>query len=196
MIAQLKETINHNTILNASKPLLIVRYLVNSMRTFIMVKLKYPQIKSHGFLRIPFSTKIWSPNKILILGNKVQFGQNCLIQCDLEIGNEVLIANNVSFIGRNDHCYDIPGSSIWNSPRGVNLKTIIGNDCWIGHGVIVLAGVNIDDGSIIAAGSVVTNNIESYSIYAGVPAKKVKQRFSTEAELNKHLELFRSAYGR
>lgn len=196
MIAELKEIISHNTIVNSSKPVLIIRYFMNSIRSFIILKLKYPWIKSHGFIRIPFSTKIWSPKKRIILGNKVQFGQNCMIQCDIEIGNEVLIASNVSFIGRNDHNYNVVGSSIWNSPRGENLTTKIGDDCWIGHGVIVLAGVTIGNGSIIAAGSVVTTDIDSYFIYAGVPAKKIKPRFATDEDLKKHLELFQLASGK
>jgi acetyltransferase-like isoleucine patch superfamily enzyme len=190
VIAEIKDIISHNTIVNSSKPVLIARYFMNSFRSFILLKLKYPWIKSSGFVRIPFSTKIWSPSKILTLGNKVQFGQNCIVQCDLEIGNEVLIAGNVSFIGRNDHNYNIVGSSIWNSSRGDNLITRIGNDCWIGHGAIILGGVTIGNGSIIAAGSVVTSDVDSYSIYAGVPAKKIKSRFATELDLKKHLELY------
>jgi acetyltransferase-like isoleucine patch superfamily enzyme len=187
MLKELNETIKYNTIVNSSKPILIIRYFINALRTFYILKIRYPWVKKKGFLRIPFNIKMWSPNKSIILGNKVQFGQNCRIQCDLEIGDEVLIAGNVSFIGRNDHNYNVIGSSIWNSPRGENLKTIIGNDCWIGHGVIILAGVKIGNGSVIAAGSVVTNNIDAYSIYGGVPAKKLKHRF-TEDELNMHLK--------
>jgi acetyltransferase-like isoleucine patch superfamily enzyme len=190
MLAELKEIISHNTIANSSKSVLIARYYMNFFRTFIMLKLKYPWVKYSGFVRIPFSTKIWSPNKMITIGNKVQFGQNCIVQCDLEIGNEVLIAGNVSFIGRNDHNYNIVGSSIWNSSRGDDLIIKIGNDCWIGHGAIVLGGISIGDGSIIAAGSVVTSNVDSYSIYAGVPAKKIKTRFATESDLKKHLDLY------
>ncbi len=193
MVAALKEIISHNAMVNASKPVLILRYFMNSVRSFIILKIKYRWIKTKGFIRVPFSTKIWSPNKRIILGNKVQFGQNCIIQCDIEIGNEVLIASNVSFIGRNDHNYNIIGSSIWNSPRGENLTTRIGNDCWIGHGVIVLAGVTIGSGSVIAAGSVVVNDIDSYFIYAGVPAKKIKARFATAEDLKNHLEFYRVA---
>lgn len=192
MIAEIKEIISHNTIVNSSKTTLIIRYFLNRLRIFIILKICCPWIKSSGFVRIPFSTKIWSPNKKMILGNKVQFGINCIVQCDMEVGNDVLIASNVSFIGRNDHSYHIVGSSIWNSSRGDNLLTSIGNDCWIGHGAIVLAGVTIGSGSIIAAGSVVTNDVDSYSIYAGVPAKKIKPRFATDDDLKRHIELYAS----
>ena len=54
---------------------------------------------------------------------------------------------------------------------------VIGNDVWIGYGVILLAGVKIGDGAIIAAGAVVTKDVEPYTVVGGVPAKKIKQRF-------------------
>ena len=101
-MSQFKEIISHNTIANSSKSTLILRYFINSLRTFYMLKFKYRWIISKGFLRIPIATKIWSPNKLITFGHKVQIGPNCIIQCDLEIGNEVLVASNVSFIGRNE----------------------------------------------------------------------------------------------
>jgi acetyltransferase-like isoleucine patch superfamily enzyme len=53
----------------------------------------------------------------------------------------------------------------------------IGNDVWTGHNVNVMAGVNIGDGAIIAAGSVVTKDVPSYAIVAGVPATIKRYRF-------------------
>lgn len=57
---------------------------------------------------------------------------------------------------------------------------IIGNDVWIGFGAHIMGGVNIGDGAVIAAGAIVTHDVEPYAIVAGVPAKKVDQRFSNE----------------
>lgn len=54
----------------------------------------------------------------------------------------------------------------------------IGNDVWIGHGVVVLPGVHIGNGAIIGSGAVVTNDVPPYGIAVGVKAKVVKQRFS------------------
>ena len=54
----------------------------------------------------------------------------------------------------------------------------IGNDVWTGHNVNVLAGVNVGDGAVIAAGSVVTRDVPPYAIVAGVPAKVKRYRFS------------------
>jgi acetyltransferase-like isoleucine patch superfamily enzyme len=58
--------------------------------------------------------------------------------------------------------------------------TYIGNDVWIGLNVILMDGVNIGDGSIIAAGSVVNKDVPPYSIVGGVPAKLIKMRFDSE----------------
>ncbi len=54
----------------------------------------------------------------------------------------------------------------------------IGHDVWIGHNVTVLPGVTIGNGAAIGAGAVVTKNVEPYTIVAGVPAKRIRARFS------------------
>jgi len=64
----------------------------------------------------------------------------------------------------------------------------IGNDVWIGYGVKIMESVSIGDGSVIAAGSVVTKDIPPYEIWGGAPAKKIKDRFS-EVNKSKLLEL-------
>lgn len=53
----------------------------------------------------------------------------------------------------------------------------IGNDVWTGHNVNVMAGINVGDGAVIAAGSVVTSDVPPYAIVAGVPAKVIRFRF-------------------
>lgn len=54
---------------------------------------------------------------------------------------------------------------------------IIGNDVWIGENVTIISGVKIGDGAMVAAGSVVTKDVEPYSIVGGVPAKIIRKRF-------------------
>lgn len=64
-----------------------------------------------------------------------------------------------------------------DSNNKVSVK--IGNDVWIGANVTVLQGVTIGDGAIIAAGAVVIHDVESYTIVGGVPAKKIRDRFTS-----------------
>jgi NDP-sugar pyrophosphorylase family protein len=59
-------------------------------------------------------------------------------------------------------------------------KTIIGADTWIGNGAKIISGITIGHGSIVGAGAVVTKDIKPYSIVGGIPAKKIKNRFSDE----------------
>ncbi len=61
-----------------------------------------------------------------------------------------------------------------------HIPTVIGNDVWIGANVLVLDGVNISDGAIIGANSVVTKDVAPYTIVGGVPAKEIKKRFDSE----------------
>ncbi|MCR4656296.1 MAG: CatB-related O-acetyltransferase [Lachnospiraceae bacterium] len=60
------------------------------------------------------------------------------------------------------------------------IQIVIGNDVWIGRGVMILEGVTIGDGAVIGAGTVVTKNIDPYGIYAGVPARKLRDRFDKD----------------
>ncbi|MFB7612728.1 CatB-related O-acetyltransferase [Kitasatospora sp. NPDC056181] len=55
--------------------------------------------------------------------------------------------------------------------------TVVGNDVWFGYGATVLPGVRIGDGAIIAAGSVVTSDVEPYTVVGGNPARPIRRRF-------------------
>lgn len=56
-------------------------------------------------------------------------------------------------------------------------RVSIGNDCWIGHKAIILPGITIGNGAVVAAGAVVTKDVAPYTVVAGVPAKPVSKRF-------------------
>lgn len=163
-----------------SRVVLHVRALANRLRSFIVLKLLHPWIVSRGFARIPFSVSIWAPNKRIVFGNRVQFGENCLIHCDAIFGDDILVARNVAFVGRDDHRYDIVGQRMWDSGRGDKYVVHVEDDVWIGHGAIVVSGVRVGCGSVIAAGAVVVKDVPPYSIVAGNPAQVVKRRFSGE----------------
>lgn len=66
------------------------------------------------------------------------------------------------------------------SPIRDNPPVIIGNDVWIGANVCIMPGVHIGDGAILAAGAIVTKDVEPYAIVGGVPAKLIKYRFEKE----------------
>ncbi len=67
-----------------------------------------------------------------------------------------------------------------NSPLRDNREVVIGNDVWIGANAILLPGVRIGDGAVIAAGAVVTKDVAPYAVVGGVPAKIIKYRFTKE----------------
>ena len=82
---------------------------------------------------------------------------------------------------------------------------MIGNDVWIGANVVILPGVTVGDGAILAAGAIVTKDVEPYAIVGGVPAKKLRYRFPqvvreallasawwewSQEKIEEHIELF------
>lgn len=179
-----------NTLPGLSKGEKAIRRVLNNMRNWYMFTIKYPHVRWGGhktFVRIPTNTYIWSPHNDVTIGDRVQFGQNCLVQCDIEFGNSILMANDVAFVGKDDHITNKTGTTIWDSGRGDSKKTYVGNDVWIGHGAIIIAGVTIGDGAIVAAGSVVTKDVMPCTIVGGNPAKFLKNRFNSEEEKNRHL---------
>ena len=60
---------------------------------------------------------------------------------------------------------------------GVKKKTFVGSDVWIGTNAVILDGCRIGDGAIIAAGAIVTKDVEPYAIVGGVPAVSIRYRF-------------------
>lgn len=128
----------------------------------------------------------------MTFGHHVQLGPHCHVSADIHFGNYVLCAAHVSFIGKNEHRFDCVGQTVWESPRGHDNPTIVGNDVWIGHGATIIGGVRIGDGAVVAAGSVVTKDIPEMTIVGGNPAKVIKSRFNSEAQIMEHRSYMRS----
>jgi len=171
-----------------------IRQQLLSIRDLYLVKVKWRKYTFGYNFHAGRNVVLWAKNSIII-GNNCYIGRNSQIECNVNIGNEVLIANNVAFVGRYDHHYQQIGvptrlaSQVRDSDYNWLEKdriTIVEDDVWLGFGVIILSGVIIKRGSIIAAGSVVTKDVEAYSIYAGCPAKKIADRFSDVCDFEIH----------
>lgn len=183
----------HNMQIDTSKRVFAIRYILNCIRTWMLFHVKYRgKVKYKGFVRVQRGTTF--ERKGIEIGNNVQFGSYCRIRNATVFKNSILLGGNVCFIGRNDHDISVPEQLIWNGERGNDGTTIVDNDVWIGHGVIVLGGVTIGEGSVIAAGAVVTKNVPPCEIWGGVPAKKIRDRFKTEEDKNMHLKYLNSLY--
>lgn len=170
-----------------------MKVILNKIRNIFNFSFRYPFVK-YGFdVHIQWSVEIFSPNKKVVIGNHVGINSGTVIISDLVIGNDVLIAPRCGFINRGEHTYNVCGQTIYDGPRARSEEIIIKDDVWIGYGSTILGGIIIGEGSIVAAGSVVIEDVPDYSIVAGNPAKLIKMRFTKE-EIITHKEMLRKRY--
>jgi len=121
--------------------------------------------------------QIDSPSK-LIIGNNVSVNRGCILHAggEIEIGNDVLIGPGVIIYSQN-HSYRDLSKKIIN--QGYNTKKVnIDSNVWIAANAIILPGVTIGEGAVVAAGSVVTKDVEPNTIVGGNPAIFIKIRGS------------------
>lgn len=117
-------------------------------------------------------------------GRNVEIGNNFLSGRynyfgggSIKIGDDVMMANFIVIETTNHNFSDL--SRPIREQGVVKLSVEIGNDVWIGDRVTILPGVKIGTGSVLASGSVITKDVEPYSVVAGVPAKIIKKRTDT-----------------
>lgn len=168
--------------------------LIKKLRIFYLVNIKWKNyIIGKGF-HAGIRVRLWAKD-VLQIGRNFYIGRDSQIETDCIIGDNVILGNKVGIVGKYDHNYQQVGvpirlaSTIRDNDynwKGKGLTTIIGNDVWIGYGAIIMQGVKINDGAIIAAGSVVSKDVEPYSIYGGVPAKKIADRFPDMESMLEH----------
>lgn len=126
-------------------------------------------------------------NAQLIIGDKVYIGDDCLISCSnrIEIGSMTLLAHGVQIFDNDSHPVN-PflreqdyQAVLEQCPKARSLilssPIKIGERAWIGFNAIILKGIEIGEGSVVAAGSVVATDVPPYTIVAGNPAKVVRQ---------------------
>jgi acetyltransferase-like isoleucine patch superfamily enzyme len=116
----------------------------------------------------------------VIIGNRTRIGLSNTIIGPVTIGNDICLAQNITLSGLNHNYEDI------TCPihlQGVSTALItIQDNTWIGSNVVVLSGVSIGKHCVIAAGSIVTKDIPSYSVALGNPAK-IKKRFNHKTKV-------------
>lgn len=122
-------------------------------------------------------------------GDKLIIGKFCMIASGVEfiMNGANHLANGISsypfaiFGNGWEHAMD-------NKTYPIKGNTVIGNDAWIGYQATIMPGIEVGDGAIIAAKSVVTKDVEPYSIVGGNPARLIRKRFD-DATIRKLLDI-------
>ncbi|HEX8035512.1 MAG TPA: acyltransferase [Ktedonobacterales bacterium] len=118
----------------------------------------------------------------LRVGDKSTIGPFCYLGCSgyITIGRNVMIGPRVSFYAENHNFADVSKPMQYQGVTRVPI--VVEDDCWIASHSVILAGVTIGRGSIVAAGSVVTRDVPPYSIVGGAPARIIKSRLPAQSE--------------
>lgn len=119
----------------------------------------------NGFARIAIGRNTWIGEY-----NNLRSGGG-----DIEIGRNCLISQFCTLVGSN-HSTKREQPIIEQPPPAKRRGIVLGDDVWLGAGVTITPGVKIGSGAVIGAGSVVTKDVPEYEIWAGVPAKKIRER--------------------
>ena len=115
--------------------------------------------------------------KSISLGKNSHINQYCCIWASpnskITLGDNLLMGPGVKIFSSNHgHLKSFP----MNTQKWIEKDVTIGNDVWLGANVVVIPGIKIGDGAIIAAGAVVTKDIPAYAIAGGIPARIIKSR--------------------
>jgi len=138
-------------------------------RIFRFVKILNSKVDSYSYIG----------SGSVIVSSKI--GKFCSISNNVHIGLGLHEVNIISTSPIFFSCKNSLNYKWVKEKKNVEYKeVIIGNDVWIGYNVIILGGKRVGNGSVIAAGSIVTKDIPPYAIVAGVPAKIIRYRFTKE----------------
>ena len=171
-----------------------LRSLPNFLWPLKKVIIKSALKKCGKSVKIGSNVFILNPN-LVKMGDYVFIGDWSSISANVNvsIGNYVMFGPEVMIRGGDHNFSEIGRPMRFVKTGGKNLPITIEDDVWIGARVTILKGVNVGEGAVIGAASVVTKNILPYTINVGSPAKPIKTRF-TKTQMIHHLRLVFSNY--
>ena len=167
-------------------------YLICRIPKYIIRKYQVSILKAKGANIYIADDCILSENAVT-LGDDVYIGPRCILQSAY---GEIIIGNHVMFgPGVNIHCGNHKFSEKGRYMKEAHEKypgedgvITIEDDCWIGANAVILSNVTIGRGTVVGSGAIVTHDIPPYSIYTGVPEKKIRKRFLDD-EIIEHEKL-------
>ncbi|WP_307581696.1 CatB-related O-acetyltransferase [Paeniglutamicibacter psychrophenolicus] len=178
---------NHAFATGVPRPLVrVARHILRSLAV-------HENVTYGANFRVGRGVVVSSPHGLRI-GHDVSIGPHSVVQVSGEIGDYVIIGMGVQIVGKNDHASNEIGTPMSHSTRVSERQSEpsdlvkFGRDVWIGASSVVLSGVEIGDGAIVAAGAVVSKSVPAFAIVAGNPARVVRYRFESEEERQRHLE--------
>jgi acetyltransferase-like isoleucine patch superfamily enzyme len=172
-------------VLGALRSVLDVRVYLHALK--LLHYYSYTHVGERRKMRCGARVRI-APNVSIANGERIEIGADSNIgaHCSLWagdstgriiLGRHALLAPEV-FITASNYRIE-PGIPVVTQPK-IEQDVIIGDDVWLGAGVIVLPGVHIGEGCIVGAGAVVTRSVEPFTIVAGNPARPIGQRTSVD----------------
>lgn len=169
-----------------------ISIISKGIHKFIDEPIKKSMLGKHGS-NIHIGRNVKGNLENVFLKDNVSLGEENLFlssNAKVYIGNNVMFGPRVTVI-TGDHRMDVVGRPMIEVTDKIpenDQDVVFMGDNWIGANVTILKGVTIGQGSVIAAGAVVTKNVTDYSIWGGVPAKKIHDRFEPD-KLKKHIYL-------
>ncbi|HEY7960770.1 MAG TPA: acyltransferase [Solirubrobacteraceae bacterium] len=142
--------------------------LAPRMRCYRLFGISFEDLDS---TTIMLGTEVMRPEKLSI-GRNTSIGRNCLLDCrgdGVRIGRNVNVGSQVAFVGGKHDIQSPTFQAVW-APIAVE------DYAWISLRATVLGGVTIGEGAVVAAGSVVTKDVEPYTVVGGVPARPIGER--------------------
>lgn len=162
------------------------QFVSRALNKLIVVPIKKVSVGEYG-KQVHFGRRVrFFGIENVYLGNDVSIGENSILmttRAKIHIGDHVMTGPGVTMI-TGGHRMDIEGRPMTSISDAEKLPEndqdiVLEGDNWIGAKAIILKGVTIGQGAVIAAGAIVTKNVPPYSVYGGVPAKMIRQRFSS-----------------